>query len=282
MDGTYWAYATGSAGRNLQVISSSDLRRWSGPADPLPELPAWAGRGFTWAPEVLALGDRFVLYYTVRDAASGRQCISVATSASPAGPFADGSSGPLVHQLDHLGSIDPSPFVVDGCPYLLWKSEDNAAGRPTHLWACPLSPDGLSFVGPEAHLLSQTGRWQRPAMEGPTMMAAGGRYHLFYGAGDWASASAGIGWATCAGPLGPCTDHSTRRPWARARRGARGASGPATFTDRTGVSRFAYHAWTGASGYERGGARSLFLGALSFTRRGRPKLGPLPDRGCAG
>src|SRR5450631_2301894 len=32
--GTYWAYATGSAGRNLQVMSSTDLRTWTQPTDP--------------------------------------------------------------------------------------------------------------------------------------------------------------------------------------------------------------------------------------------------------
>src|SRR5437868_5490532 len=53
---TYWAYSTGSAGRNLQVMSSTDLETWTAAADPLPVLPAWAQPGFTWAPGVLRSG----------------------------------------------------------------------------------------------------------------------------------------------------------------------------------------------------------------------------------
>lgn len=50
--GSYWAYSTGSAGRNLQVMSSPDLKTWTAPVDPLPVLPSWARRGLTWAPDV--------------------------------------------------------------------------------------------------------------------------------------------------------------------------------------------------------------------------------------
>jgi len=101
---TYWAYSTGSAGRNLQVMSSSDLKKWTAPADPLPVLPAWAQPGFTWAPGVVRPGGTYLMYYTVRDAASGRQCITVASSIGPGGPFADTSSGPLVCQLTNPGT----------------------------------------------------------------------------------------------------------------------------------------------------------------------------------
>src|SRR4051812_32086470 len=71
----YVAYATNSdAPRiNVQVAVSADLRRWapapdpskpSRPRDALPDLPAWARSGSTWAPEVLKVGDGYVLYFT--------------------------------------------------------------------------------------------------------------------------------------------------------------------------------------------------------------------------
>src|SRR5579864_2875975 len=56
---TYWAYSTGSAGRNLQVMSSTDLVTWTAPTDPLPVLPRWASSGLTWAPRVLQQGSTF-------------------------------------------------------------------------------------------------------------------------------------------------------------------------------------------------------------------------------
>ncbi len=49
-----------------------------------------------WAPEVAAVDGGYARYYTARDRASGRQCIGVATSASPDGPFAPVGTDPLV------------------------------------------------------------------------------------------------------------------------------------------------------------------------------------------
>jgi beta-xylosidase len=271
---TYWAYSTGSGGRNLQVMSSGDLHAWTTPADPLPVLPGWAQAGFTWAPGVLERGVFFVMYYTVRQASSGRQCLSVATSLRPGGPFDDRSSGPLVCQLNHGGSIDPNPFVApNGTAYLLWKSDDNAIGQATNLWAAPLSLSGLTLAAAPSLMLTEKPRsWQVPVVEGPAMVANGRRYYLFYGANNWDSANAAIGYATCASPLGPCTDASTSSPWLASRGTAVGPSGPAIFIDSTGKTRLAYHAWTGAVGYNNGGVRSLWIDHLTFAS-GRPVLG---------
>ena len=267
---TYWAYSTGSAGRNLQVMSSSDLTNWSAPADPLPTLPLWAQAGFTWAPGVLAGNGSYLMYYTVRDGTSGRQCISVASASQPAGPFTDSSTGPLVCQLSNQGSIDPSPLVTPTGTYLLWKSDDNASGAPTHLWSQQLSADGRSLVGNRALLLTQDRSWQAPVVEGPSMVAVDRYYYLFYGAGDWNSSNAAIGYALCTSPLGPCNNRSTSGPWLASRDGAVGPSGPAVFSDVSGSTRLAYHAWTGAVGYP-GGERSLWIDALRF-QGNRPVL----------
>jgi beta-xylosidase len=278
--GTYWAYSTGSAGRNLQVMSSTDLRSWTTPADPLPVLPRWASAGSTWAPGVVPLGGLYLMYYTVHDPGLGRQCISVATSTTPGGPFKDMSSGPLVCQGN--GSIDPNPFTDprSGRTYLLWKSDDNSVGLPTRLWASRLTSNGLSLTGGTALLLTETASsWQAPAMEGPTIMVASGSstYDLFYGAGAWDTAQAGIGYATCSAPSTgfrglrwTCSDRSVAAPWLATRvvGGAAvfsGPSGPAVFTDTAGNAHLAYHAWTGTTvGYANGGVRSLWIDGLSF------------------
>jgi beta-xylosidase len=269
--GVYWAYSTGSAGRNLQVMSSPDLKAWTAPADPLPALPAWAQRGWTWAPSVIQRGPAFFMYYTARHAASGLQCVSVAVSPVPAGPFTDTSAGPLVCQTERSGSIDPDPYVnALGVPYLLWKSDDNAAGRPTSLWSQQLSGDGFSLVGPRAHLLTADQAWQGGIVEGPAMIASGGVHYLFYGANAWDSPAAGIGFARCASPLGPCVNASTAGPWVGSRGAARGPAGPDLFADG-GRVRIAYHAWTGGVGYETGAARSLWVDRVTFFA-GQPTL----------
>ncbi|HUO48073.1 MAG TPA: family 43 glycosylhydrolase, partial [Acidimicrobiales bacterium] len=51
--GTYYGYATNSAGGNIQIIRSTDLASWSTVGDALPSLPSWATPGSTWAPGVI-------------------------------------------------------------------------------------------------------------------------------------------------------------------------------------------------------------------------------------
>jgi beta-xylosidase len=275
--GAYWAYSTGSGGLNLQVMSSPDLVHWTAPVEALRTLPLWASRGLTWAPGVIFTGGQYVMYYTVHDAAAGRQCISVAVSpaSAPGGPFTDNSPAPLVCQLDHGGSIDPNPFrTPSGALYLLWKSDDNAIGNLTNLWSQPLAANGLSLTGSPTRLLTERwwSPWQAPAIEGPTMVVSQGTYYLFYGGGNWDSSAAGMGYATCRSVTGPCTDQSVWAQWVGSHGLAVGPSGPTVFTIPGGGLAVAYHAWTGGVGYQNGGVRSLWIDTLGFSQ-GRPGLG---------
>jgi beta-xylosidase len=270
----YWAYSTGSAGRNLQVMNSADLSSWTAPADPLWRLPGWALKGHTWAPAVVQRGGTFLMYYTVRSEDLGIQCISVATSTAPGGPFVDTSTGPLVCQVANGGSIDPNPYVdpVSGRLYLLWKSDDNAIGLPTHIWGQQLTSNGLAFARRRPSLLlTASPGWQGSVIEGPTIVRNGGNYYLFYGAGAWDSASSGIGYATSSSVLGPFTDQSVLGPWLSTQGTVQGPQGPSVFTDATGASRLAWAAWQGSSRYGNGGTRSLWIGTLSFSA-GKPTL----------
>jgi len=119
----WYAYATGDLVVNLQIARSTDLVRWQQLDDALP-------------------------YYTLRDAASGHQCISVAVADRPEGPFRDTRSRPLVCQERLGGSLDPHRFVDrDGAAYLLWKNDGNCCGLPTELWGQRLDGDGLALEG---------------------------------------------------------------------------------------------------------------------------------------
>jgi beta-xylosidase len=273
---TYYAYSTQVGQTNVPVMKSSDLKRWSSRSDALPRLPDWASPGFTWAPTVLTQGSEYVLYYTVRQTSSGGQCVSVATAAEPDGPFRDASDGPLVCQRSRGGSIDPSVFTdASGTTYLLWKSDDNADGRKTSLWARPLTADGVGFAGSSVpvRLLTQTARWQAPAIEGPSMARSDDTYYLFYGAGGWDSSTSAIGYATCHSPLGPCTDRTTRQPWMESASDGDapvGPQGPSVFVDRDGRTRLGFAAWNGRVGYPKG-VRSLWTAPLSFND-GVPRL----------
>src|SRR5581483_2145160 len=136
----YVAFGTGDWPDRIPTAHSPTLRTCrKGPAA-LPDLPR--------APAVLDNGHGYVLYVTLPDARSGRQCIGVASAPTPEGPYAAVGDGPLVCQLDLGGSIDPS-VVRDGAGqlHLLWKDESNTRGRASGLWSQPLRADGLALTG---------------------------------------------------------------------------------------------------------------------------------------
>jgi len=281
----YVAYGTQTGGLNVQVMESADLRRWEHRGDALPELPAWAAPGRTWSPAGLVCDPGVVLYYAVRHAAAGRQCISLATADDPAGPFVDRSEGPLIFQADRGGSIDPSPFVdADGRAYLLWKSDDNAVGGVPSLWGAPLRPDGLGLAGPPVELLRHDAGWEEPLIEAPSLarVAEGTRggggvprddYVLFYSGGWWESDRYAVGYATGPGPLGPFRKETDAGPWLASEPGMAGPGGAEVFTDAGGEWHIAFHAWTPLRvGYDAGGRRSLWIERLAFDD-GRPVVG---------
>jgi beta-xylosidase len=269
----YVAYATQTGDTNVQVMTSADLVRWDHLGDALPQLPQWAAAGHTWSPCALERDGKYVLYYVVRHAESGRQSISVATADGPHGPFVDSATAPFVFQLERGGSIDPSPFVdTDGVAYLLWKSEDNALGQPSSLWAAPLSVDGLSLTASPTRLLDHDRGWEAPLIEAPSMVSWHGVYFLFYSANWWESPKYCVGYATAPAPLGPWEKATKERPWLMSEGEAQGPGGQEFFTDRDGALRMAYHAWVGEQvGYAAGGRRALWLGRVAF-RNDRPVL----------
>jgi beta-xylosidase len=218
-------------------------------------------------------GDQVLLYYTVREPVSGRQGISVAASSSPAGPFVDESAAPLVLQLDHGGSIDPSPFVDgDGSLYLLWKSDDNAINRPAAIWGQRLDASGQALTGEPAMLLRYDSRWEDPLIEAPAMVMTGGQYVLFYSANWWESDRYAIGYATASSPLGPFAKVTTSGPWKASSTDEAGPGGQDLCPDPAGDFWMAYHAWQpGRVGYGNGGLRTMRVARVHITD-GVPQL----------
>src|SRR5215210_7139262 len=135
---SYFMYATGGG---FPVARSSDLVHWTDAGLAMPERPAWAaqtGDYNPWAPSVIekpqpcpgsATGPCFVMFFTSRHASMSppANCIGVATSPDPAGPFTD--HGPLPSPdagVDQSGrpigcgddggysNIDAAPFIDAG------------------------------------------------------------------------------------------------------------------------------------------------------------------------
>jgi beta-xylosidase len=262
----YLLFSTQVGLHNVPMAISPDLRHWSPPSDALPQLPAWAEWGRTWAPGVTRLGGRYLLYFAAHHRDSGRQCIGVATSAAATGPFASGATDPLVCQTHLGGSIDPHPFVdADGIPYLLWKADSNAIGQASTLYAQRLTPDGLALTGQPIPLLRSDASWEQPLIENPALVANGKSYLLFYSGGWWESVGYATGYATCDTPLGPCSKATTDRPLLGSGGEQAGTGGATVITGPAGDQWLAYHAWNpDAVGYNNGGARSLRFAALGW------------------
>jgi hypothetical protein len=112
-DNQPWLFTTNNSAGNVPVVTRTPgVAAGVVAADALPELPDWAEPGFTWAPAVTETDAGWVLAFTARHAATGLQCIGVATSPVVGGPYSPAAE-PLVCHLDRGGSIDPSFITGD-------------------------------------------------------------------------------------------------------------------------------------------------------------------------
>jgi beta-xylosidase len=290
VDGTYYAYSTNASGQNMPVISSDDLSTWQRVRDGLPVLPSWTALNFgsRWAPGVIQIDDSFVLYFVACDAtrrddgqcpqdSTNRQCIGVATSAAPEGPYRDESDEPLVCQYDLGGSIDAYPFRdVDGQLYLYWKNDGNCCGLPVGLWVQPLSDDGLRLTGEPTELIQRDQIWEIPLIENPAMVEHEGSYYLFYSGNWWASHQYAVGYAVCESATGPC-EKPLDGPIFEFNQGVFGPGGQALFEDEDGDLVMAYHGWTPPNVGYPAGQRSLFIDPVRFENGAPVMTGPTTD-----
>ena len=265
---TYYAYATTNGSTtNIRTIRSQDLVNWEEVGDALPALPEWSvlSSGYTWAPGVVQIEDQFLMYYVARDEDVDRQCIGVAVSDDPAGPFIDPNDEAFICQASLGGSIDAHPFKDDdGKLYLLWKNDGNCCGLEVALWIQELSPDGMTLVGEPVKLIERDQPWERPLIENPTMVKHNDMYYLFYSGNWWESHQYAISYAVCETVTGPC-EKPLDEPWFEYEAPVMGPGGQTFFTDEEGNLWMAYHAWTGAEvGYSIGGERSLHIDLVTF------------------
>jgi beta-xylosidase len=300
-NGEFIAYATNS-GINLPMLTSRDLIRWTpvvGPdgkrLDGMPALAPWVEEGRTWAPEVIRIGAKWLLYYTARHGTRKVQCLGVAVADDPKGPFRDSSAEPLVCQFGEGGTIDANPFRdTDGKLYLYYKSDGNAVGKTTYIWGQALTADGLKVAGDPVALIQDDAKWEWRLVEAPAMVRSPAGYQMFYSAAffGWDPnerlSRYATGYANCSGPLGPCKDapenpllHSFNDRQAGC---LSGPGHPSIFS--VGARHFmAFHAWAATSGCRKAQDERFLYVAPLFWKDGKPTLGPslrhsdVPERG---
>lgn len=291
--GEYIAYSTND-GPNLPMAASRDLVNWSfvmDPADPrkkrdgLPALGRWAKTGATWAPEVMKVKNQWVLYYTAAYRRQNIQCLGAAVASDPKGPFVDSSAEPLLCQRDIGGTIDANPFRDrDGKLYLYFKNDGNRVRQTTRLWGVALAPDGLRVEGAPVDLgMTDRDCWEAGLIEAPSMVLTPDGHTMFYSAGSfgWDSKQRlspyAMGYARCAGPLGPCTDASANpllSSFSDREAGCLSGPGHQHVFRAKGGTFIAFHAWSASSSCRPDkDARFLYVAPFGW-ENGRPAIAP--------
>jgi beta-xylosidase len=289
----YIAYAT-NAGINLPMATSRDLVTWSlvmDPANPkqrldgMPLLAPWVKEGFTWAPEVMEVGGKWLLYYTANHRAKDVQCIGLAVADSPKGPFRDTAREPIICQFELGGTIDANPFRdADGKLYIYYKSDGNRVGKGTAIWGQQLSADGRTTVGPAVSLIRDDQKWENKLVEAPAMVRSPGGYQMFYSAAyyGWDQAKDRLspystGYASCSAPLGPCIkspDNPILHSFSHRKAGCVSGPGHPSIFEAAGRSFIAFHAWNAAPGCRKGREeRNLYVAPI-FWKDGKPQIAP--------
>ena len=189
-----------------------------------------------WAPSVIekpqpcpgsAAGPCFVMFYTSKHATMNppANCIGVATSPTPTGPFTDRGplqdAGGLVDQSGRpigcgddggYSNIDAAPFVDTGGAAYLYLSTGHRCAAPAPHAECPWDRT-ISVIPlqrttccarpvPARRCSRAASAWESAVVENPWMRRRGATYELFYSGGVYTQAY-GMGYATGASPTGP-------------------------------------------------------------------------------
>ena len=246
----YYLYSTTNITYNYPYATSDDLVNWEQQGDAMPRLPLWAN-GNTWAPEVTETTAGYVMYFTARAPSltrpdgAGAQCVGVAVSPDPGGPFVSEADEPLVCQLELGGTIDASVVRdADDALWLIYKNDGNCCGIPTRFYMRLMSEDGLTFASEEIEVegIVNDQPWEGNVVEAPTIHFQDGTYYLFYSANDYAGPPYAVGYATSDSLTGPYVD-AEENPILSTEGTAIGPGHQTIIADRDGDLWLVYHAW---------------------------------------
>jgi len=130
-DGQWWVFGTG-----FGILSrfSDDLRTWQSGPPVFTNAPSWRTNiaprhnGRFWAPDVIRVADRYLLYYSVSSWGSRESAIGLATNAtlnprSPGYGWQDGGIVVRTTSSDNHNAIDPAACLdSDGRLWLAFGS----------------------------------------------------------------------------------------------------------------------------------------------------------------
>ncbi|MCQ2427675.1 MAG: glycoside hydrolase family 43 protein [Clostridia bacterium] len=286
-NGVYYEYSTcgefGCCG--FFARKSTDLIHWSEPIHVFDTERPGNGWGFDcfWAPEVVKLGDRFVMHYSanvraMKKAGSNKHNfrIGVAVSDSPEGPFIDVYGRPMFD----LGynTIDGSVLMTDNGNYFYYSrdcSENIIDGKKVSQLYCVRMSDDLTSVFGEHRLVatpelpfelkSLSVKMDIPHIwnEGPNVIEYGGRYIMNYSANFYASNDYSICMAVADDPMGPWIKPESANPVFCSGEGLFGAGHNAFFRTVSGELYTSFHVQTNPD--KPSGDRRIVIGKVVLT-----------------
>ncbi len=191
--GDYWVFHTG---RGVPSFRSKDLVHWErGPAV-FQEAPAWiadavpANRNLSyWAPDIIRVGGRYLLYYSVSSMGKMTSAIGLATTPTlnPEDPdYRWTDEGPVVQTRegqpgDAFNAIDPAAFLDrDGSLWLAFGS------YWTGIKLIQLDPKTGKRLAPDSPMTSLA---HNSSIEAAHLCRHGGYYYLFV---NWDSCCRGV------------------------------------------------------------------------------------------
>jgi arabinan endo-1,5-alpha-L-arabinosidase len=188
--GEFWVFYTG---RGIPSYHSKDLVKWE-PGRPVFETaPPWIAAAVPenrnmnyWAPDIVHLDDRYLLYYSVSTFGKNTSAIGLVTTPTldPADPEYHWTDQGIVvqsHQGDDFNTIDPSVFHDDGAK--LWLS---FGSYWSGIKLVQLDPKTGKRSDPQAPLIPLA---YSQSIEASCLYKHGGYYYLFV---NWGSCCRGV------------------------------------------------------------------------------------------
>jgi arabinan endo-1,5-alpha-L-arabinosidase len=282
----YWVFYTGA---NVPSYRSKDLKHWEAGPRAFAAPPKWVhdavprnrnGNDF-WAPEVIRLGDRYLLYYSVSSFGRNDSVIALATNATldPAdAAYRWIDEGIVIRSTadDNFNAIDPAASAdADG---KLWLTFGSFWGGIQLVELDPKSGKRLAADSPIHRLARQD------QIEGPFIHRHDGKYYLFVAWG-WCCRGVNSTYNTRVGRSDQITGPYLDRDGKDMRYGGGtlvagtdgafiGPGQPSVFSDAAKQDRLVCHFYDAT----RRGRGTLAIRPLNWDAEGWPALAPT-DRG---
>lgn len=242
--------------------------------------PDWgtSGAGF-WAPDIVQIGDKLLLYYSLSVWDDPNPGIGVASAEHPEGPWTDHGKLFTSQEIGVDNSIDPCVFVgQDGNVYMIWGSFRGCYGIELTEDGLGLK-NGLDYAKENKVLVSgKPGPWDGSTFEGSYVIYKDGWYYYFGSSGtccEGLRSTYHVRVGRSQNPLGPYVDSRGRELAGAGNVGDTILAGSGNFVgpghnsiliDDLGNYYIVYHVWVNDNGEGKG--RYLAMSRLEWDDEG--------------